>query len=78
MATWFKRPAATFSISAFMLPLCMVKSSPLLVAGNRRLIVQLKNIRSTTMFSLTTSFNRDDFIRLLTTGSKLPGAATVL
>ncbi|HIF30503.1 MAG TPA: NAD(P)/FAD-dependent oxidoreductase [Planctomycetaceae bacterium] len=68
MATWFKRPGGhIFDISLHGFPVGMIKSC-------RRYwtkeladsIVQLKNIRfDNPMFSLTTTFNRVDFTRLL-------------
>jgi phytoene dehydrogenase-like protein len=70
MATWFKRPGGhIFDISLHGFPFGMVKSCRRYwtqeIADS---IVQLKNIRfDNPMFSLTTTFNRDDFIRLLTT-----------
>ena len=80
MATWFKRPGGhIFDISLHGFPFGMVKSCRRYwskeIADS---IVQLKNIRfDNPMFSLTTSFNRDDFIRLLTTEFKVaPEAAT--
>src|SRR6188472_4095086 len=74
MATWFKRPGGhIFDISLHGFPYGMVKSCRRYwsqeIADS---IVQLKNIRfDNPMFSLTTSFNRDDFIRLLTTEFKV-------
>src|SRR6187401_2570846 len=80
MATWFKRPGGhIFDISLHGFPYGMVKSCRRYwskeIADS---IVQLKNIRfDNPMFSLTTSFNRDDFIRLLTNDFKVaPEAAT--
>ncbi|MCC7476309.1 MAG: NAD(P)/FAD-dependent oxidoreductase [Pirellulales bacterium] len=80
MATWFKRPGGhIFDISLHGFPYGMVKSCRRYwtqqIADS---IVQLKNIRfDNPMFSLTTTFNRDDFIRLLTTEFKVaPEAAT--
>jgi phytoene dehydrogenase-like protein len=68
MATWFKRPGGhIFDISLHGFPYGMVKScrrywSPEIADS----IVQLKHIRfDNPMFSLTTTFNRDDFTRLL-------------
>jgi phytoene dehydrogenase-like protein len=68
MATWFKRPGGhIFDISLHGFPYGMLKScrrywTPEIADS----IVQLKNIRfDNPMFSLTTSFNRDDFTRLL-------------
>ena len=69
MATWFKRPGGhIFDISLHGFPFGMVKSCRRYwsqeIADS---IVQLKNIRfDNPMFSLTTSFNRDDYTRLLT------------
>src|SRR3954465_3402657 len=80
MATWFKRPGGhIFDISLHGFPYGMVKSCRRYwskeIADS---IVQLKNIRfDNPMFSLTTSFNREDFIRLLTNDFKIePAAAT--
>ncbi len=68
MATWFKRPGGhIFDISLHGFPYGMVKScrrywTPEIADS----IVQLKHIRfDNPMFSLTTSFNRDDFTKLL-------------
>ena len=68
MATWFKRPGGhIFDISLHGFPIGMIKScrrywTPEISDS----IVQLKNIRfDNPMFSLTTTFNRDDFTRLL-------------
>jgi phytoene dehydrogenase-like protein len=69
MATWFKRPGGhIFDISLHGFPYGMVKSCRRYwtqeIADS---IVQLKHIRfDNPMFSLTTSFNREDFTRLLT------------
>lgn len=69
LATWFKRPGShTFDISLHGFPHGMIKSCRRYwndeIASN---IVQLKNIRfDNPMFSLTTTFNREDFTRLLT------------
>jgi len=69
LATWFKRPGShTFDISLHGFPYGMIKSCRRYwndeIASN---IVQLKNIRfDNPMFSLTTTFNRDDFTQLLT------------
>ena len=70
LATWFKRPGGhIFDISLHGFPHGMIKSCRRYwtreIADS---IVQLKNIRfDNPMFSLTTTFNRDDFTRLLTT-----------
>ncbi len=75
MATWFKRRGGhIFDISLHGFPVGMVKScrrywTPEIADS----IVQLKNIRfDNPMFSLTTTFNRDDFTRLLTEQFKVP------
>src|SRR4249920_851790 len=78
MATWFKRPGGhIFDISLHGFPFGMVKSCRRYwsqeIADS---IVQLKNIRfDNPMFSLTTSFNRDDFTRLLIKDFKVDEAA---
>ncbi len=70
MATWFKRPGGhIFDISLHGFPHGMIKSCRRYwtdeIADS---IVQLKHIRfDNPMFSLTTSYNREDFTRLLTT-----------
>src|SRR5438552_14611341 len=75
MATWFRRPGGhIFDISLHGFPIGMVKSCRRYwtreIADS---IVQLKHIRfDNPMFSLTTTFNRDDFIRLLTTKFAVP------
>jgi phytoene dehydrogenase-like protein len=68
MATWFKRPGGhVFDISLHGFPYGMVKSCRRY--WNQEIadsIVQLKGIRfDNPMFSLTTTFNRSDFTRLL-------------
>src|SRR4051812_17751722 len=78
MATWFKRPGGhIFDISLHGFPVGMIKSCRRYwtreIADS---IVQLKNIRfDNPMFSLTTTFNRDDFTRLLTDDFKVDPAA---
>ncbi|MEQ8789085.1 MAG: NAD(P)/FAD-dependent oxidoreductase [Pirellulaceae bacterium] len=68
MATWFKRPGGhIFDISLHGFPVGMIKSCRRYwtreIADS---IVQLENIRfDNPMFSLTTTFNREDFTRLL-------------
>src|SRR3954471_5204843 len=75
MATWFKRPGEhIFDISLHGFPVGMIKSCRRYwtteIADS---IVQLKNIRfDNPMFSLTTTFNRDDFTRLLTEKFQVP------
>ena len=80
LATWFKRPGGhIFDISLHGFPYGMVKSCRRYwtqeIADS---IVQLKHIRfDNPMFSLTTTFNRDDFTRLLTDDFKVdPQAAS--
>jgi len=68
MATWFKRPGGhIFDISLHGFPYGMVKSCRRY--WNREIadsIVQLEHIRfDNPMFSLTTTFNREDFTKLL-------------
>ncbi len=69
MATWFKRPGGhIFDISLHGFPYGMVKSCRRYwtqeIADS---IVQIRNIRfDNPMFSLTTSYNREDFTNLLT------------
>jgi phytoene dehydrogenase-like protein len=68
MATWFKRPGGhIFDISLHGFPYGMVKSCRRYwTAEIADSIVQLKNIRfDNPMFSLTTTFNREDFTKLL-------------
>ncbi|PQO37943.1 phytoene desaturase family protein [Blastopirellula marina] len=75
MATWFKRPGGhIFDISLHGFPIGMIKSCRRYwtreIADS---IVQLKNIRfDNPMFSLSTTFNRDDFTKLLITEFQLP------
>src|SRR5204862_6049801 len=75
MATWFKRPGGhIFDISLHGFPYGMIKSCRRYwtteIADS---IVQLKNIRfDNPMFSLTTSFDREDFTRLLSTRFDVP------
>jgi phytoene dehydrogenase-like protein len=68
LATWFKRPGGhIFDISLHGFPVGMIKSCRRY--WNREIadrIVQLKNIRfDNPMFSLTTTFDRQDFTQLL-------------
>ncbi len=70
LATWFRRPGGhIFDVSLHGFPFGMIKSCKRYwndeIASQ---IVQLKNIRfDNPMFSLTTTFNREDFTELLTT-----------
>ncbi|HEV7225327.1 MAG TPA: FAD-dependent oxidoreductase, partial [Pirellulales bacterium] len=75
MATWFKRRGGhIFDISLHGFPVGMIKSckrywTPQIADS----IVQLKNIRfDNPMFSLTTTFNREDFTRLLVERFQVP------
>jgi phytoene dehydrogenase-like protein len=79
MATWFKRPKGhIFDISLHGFPHGMYKSCRRYWTEEiAQSIVQLKRIRfDNPMFSLTTTFNREDFTQLLTTRFGL-SAATV-
>lgn len=75
MATWFKRRGGhIFDISLHGFPVGMIKSCKRYwtqeIADS---IVQLKAIRfDNPMFSLTTTFNREDFTRLLIEQFKVP------
>ena len=69
LATWFRRPGGhIFDVSLHGFPYGMVKSCRRYWSRQiADLIVQLKNIRfDNPMFSLVTTFDRDDFTRLLT------------
>src|SRR6188474_2503441 len=68
MATWFKRPGGhIFDISLHGFPVGMIKSCKRYWSSEiADSIVQLTGIRfDNPMFSLTTTFNREDFTRLL-------------
>jgi phytoene dehydrogenase-like protein len=75
MATWFRRPRGhIFDISLHGFPVGMIKSCRRYwtqeIADS---IIQLKRLSfDNPMFSLTTSFDRDDFVRLLTTKFNVP------
>jgi phytoene dehydrogenase-like protein len=75
MATWFKRPGGhIFDVSLHGFPVGMIKSCRRYwtreIADS---IVQLKNIRfDNPMFSLSTTFNREDFTRLLIQQFQVP------
>ncbi|HJT32631.1 MAG TPA: FAD-dependent oxidoreductase [Pirellulales bacterium] len=78
MATWFKRRGGhIFDISLHGFPVGMVKSCRRYWTSEiADSIVQLKNIRfDNPMFSLTTTFNRDDFTTLLTERFQVPADA---
>ncbi len=69
LATWFLRPGGhVFDVSLHGFPYGMIKSCRRYWTRDiADRIVQLKNIRfDNPQFSLTTSFNREDFTRLLT------------
>lgn len=68
LATWFRRPGShIFDISLHGFPHGMIKSCRRYWSADiADRIVQLENIRfENPMFSLTTTFNRDDFTRIL-------------
>jgi phytoene dehydrogenase-like protein len=68
LATWFRRPGGhIFDVSLHGFPVGMIKSCRRYWSREiADAIVQLKNIRfDNPMFSLTTTFNREDFTRLL-------------
>ena len=70
LATWFKRPGGhIFDVSLHGFPFGMVKSCRRYwTAEIADSIVQLEGVRfDNPMFSLTTTFDRQDFTRLLTT-----------
>src|SRR5256714_2728694 len=75
MATWFRRPGGhIFDISLHGFPIGMIKSCRRYwtreIADS---IVQLKNIRfDNPMFQLSTTFDREDFTRLLTERFAVP------
>src|SRR5580692_1083837 len=78
MATWFRRPGGhIFDISVHGFPVGMVKSCRRYWSSEiADSIVQLKNIRfDNPMFSLTTSFDRQDFTRLLVERFAVPAPA---
>jgi len=78
MATWFKRPGGhIFDVSLHGFPYGMIKSCRRYWTSEiADSIVQLRNIRfDNPMFSLTTTYNRDDFTRLLVEKFQIsPGA----
>jgi phytoene dehydrogenase-like protein len=75
MATWFRRPRGhIFDISLHGFPIGMVKSCRRYwtreIADS---IIQLKRLSfDNPMFTLTTPFDRDDFVRLLTSNFHVP------
>ncbi len=78
MATWFRRPKGhIFDISLHGFPIGMVKSCRRYWTSEiAESIVQLKHIRfDNPMFSLTTTFDRADFTRLLIERFAIPAAA---
>ena len=78
LATWFKRGGHIFDVSLHGFPYGMVKTCKKYWSKKiRDSIVQLKNIVfDNPQFSLTTTFSKDDFIRLLQEKFRVP-AATV-
>src|SRR6478752_2649338 len=75
MATWFKRPGGhIFDISLHGFPYGMIKSCRRYWTSEiADSIVPLQHIRfDNPMFSLTTSYNREDFTRLLTSQFGIP------
>jgi len=75
MATWFKRSGGhIFDISLHGFPVGMIKSCRRYWTNEiADSIVQLKHIRfDNPMFSLTTTFNREDFTRLLVEKFRVP------
>lgn len=78
MATWFKRRGGhIFDISLHGFPVGMIKSCRRYWTSEiADSIVQLKNIRfDNPMFSLTTTFNREDFTTLLAKRFQVPADA---
>ncbi|MFT5526054.1 MAG: phytoene dehydrogenase-like protein [Pirellulaceae bacterium] len=77
MATWFKRPGGhIFDVSLHGFPYGMIKSCRRYWSKEiAESIVPLERIRfDNPMFSLTTSYNREDFTRLLTEKFNVPPA----
>jgi len=75
LATWFRRPGGhVFDVSLHGFPFGMVKSCRRYWSSEiADSIVQLKNIRfDNPMFSLSTTFDRADFTRLLTERFQVP------
>ncbi len=75
LATWFRRPGGhIYDISLHGFPIGMIKSCRRYWTSEiADSIVQLKHIRfDNPMFSLTTTFNRNDFTRLLSTKFAVP------
>ena len=75
MATWFRRPGGhIFDISLHGFPIGMIKSCRRYWTSEiADSIVQLKHIRfDNPMFSLTTTFDRNDFTRLFSTKFAVP------
>lgn len=75
LATWFRRPGGhVFDVSLHGFPVGMIKSCRRYWSGEiADSIVQLKNIRfDNPMFSLSTSFDRPDFTRLLIERFRVP------
>lgn len=80
LATWFLRPGGhTFDISLHGFPHGMIKSCRRYWSRDiADRIVQLKNIRfDNPQFSLTTTFNREDFTRILVDRFQIPRETVV-
>lgn len=78
LATWFRRGESVFDVALHGFPVGMIKSCRRYWSSEiADLIVQLKDIRfDNPMFSLSTTFDRQDFTRLLIERFHVP-AATV-
>lgn len=77
MATWFRRPGGhIFDISLHGFPHGMIKSCRRYWSSQiADAIVPLRQMRfDNPMFSLTTSYDKEDFVRLLTERFKVPSA----
>ncbi len=74
LATWFRRGQNTFDVALHGFPVGMIKSCRRYWSGEiADSIVQLKDIRfDNPMFSLSTSFDRPDFARLLIERFRVP------
>ncbi len=74
LATWFRRGQNTFDVALHGFPVGMIKSCRRYWSGEiADSIVQLKDIRfDNPMFSLSTTFDREDFTRLLVERFRVP------
>jgi phytoene dehydrogenase-like protein len=78
LATWFRRPGGhVFDVALHGFPVGMIKSCRRYWSGEiADSIVQLKDIRfDNPMFSLSTTFDRQDFTRLLVEQFQVPAAS---